>query len=219
VDFGGNPNGWRGHALRIGLSVVAVLAVTSVAIDAMRQHRVALGLIARLDHSAARAQIQDRLIGQRLDLSALLDDGVGEGQLDARTVLWVVDLEECVGCFDSVVSWARLESARSHNLALVLIGETTPSVEARLRGLTRTRVQWAERKQVEAVLGPVLPNTKLLVTADGFVLLADSRYSGQDCGWIFDAQVGALAGVNEAHRIRADAAEVGETIQSLEEGE
>jgi len=218
VDFGGNPNGWRGHALRRGLSVVAVLAVTSVAIDAMRQHRVALGLIDRLDHSAARAQIQDRLIGQRLDLSALLDDGVGEGQLDARTVLWVVDLEECVGCFDSVVSWARLESARSHNLALVLIGETTPSVEARLRGLTRTRVQWAERKQVEA-LRELARKVYEQGAESKFDKLRDSRYSGQDCGWIFDAQVGALAGVNEAHRIRADAAEVGETIQSLEEGE
>ena len=56
---------------------------------------------------------------------------------------------------------------------------------------------------MEAALDPLLPNTKGLVDESGTVLLTDSRAAASECGWSFEAQVGALRGVLTGKVIRS----------------
>lgn len=55
---------------------------------------------------------------------------------------------------------------------------------------------------VVLALGAVLPNTKLLIDDGGIVLMADSRSASSECGWSFDAQVGALRRIFTGETIR-----------------
>lgn len=154
-----------------------------------------------------RALTHDRLIGSRIDVSSLgLDASAWAGARSGRpSILWILDLERCFGCIDELGAWSRLEQSGEFEMFLFLIGETTPAVEARLRVLRRTVVTTTTRPAVQAALGAILPSTKVLLDPSGIALLVDSRASRPDCGWSFEAQVGALSGLNSPHEIRSAA--------------
>jgi hypothetical protein len=82
------------------------------------------------------------------------------------------------------------------------MGARTRGVAAQLRALRRTVVGQARREDVLAKLGNILPNTKFLLDAERIAVLVDSRASGKDCGWSFEAQVAAIRGLNSAQAIR-----------------
>ncbi len=117
-------------------------------------------------------------------------------------VVWIVDLEKCSGCFGAVGEWARLERLADYDLLLFTIGRLTPAIESRIRALQRTVVRPTTRATVSAVIGPVLANTKLLLDVDRIAVLVDSRASGQECGWSFEAQISAVKGLASAKSIR-----------------
>ena len=135
---------------------------------------------------AERSSVQDRLVGTRLSLPTLdwqatsVDDRSGDGQL---RLLWIVDIERCPVCFGVGLGIWNAEDARRA-----------------LRGTTITSVS---REEMDLALGPLLPNTKILVDGSGTVLMADSRTAASECGWSFEAQVGALRGVLASSVIRS----------------
>ena len=194
----------RPSLLREVITVAALLVAAGVA--GLSQHRNAAlwRVVLQTRMSSARAQTQDRLIGKPIDLLSLsVRDSVTQLLDGNRPLLvWIVDLDDCSGCFDGVAEWARLERLESHDLVLLLVGARTRAVNARLRALRRTLVAEARREEVFASLGGLLPNTKFLLDAERIAVLVDSRASGQECGWNFEAQVAALTGLNSARAIR-----------------
>ena len=70
------------------------------------------------------------------------------------------------------------------------------------RALRDTEIVSMSKEELVAAVGPLLSNTKLLVDGNGIILLADARSGGSECGWSFDAQVGALRGVLASHLVR-----------------
>jgi len=189
---------------RIGLlseaiTVVALLLALAVAGIAQRRNALLRETILQIRMSSTRAQAQDRLIGKKIDTSSL---GLGRSATAPPMLLWIIDLDNCAGCFDDVSEWRRLERLEDHDLALLLVGKPDRSVAARLRALRKTVVAQTTRAEVLGSLGNTLPNTKLLLDAEGIAVLVDSRASGQECGWSFDAQVAAIRGLQSARAIR-----------------
>lgn len=180
--------------------ILALLATTVMAVHQFRGREAAVEQVFGLTPNAARAVSQDQLIGRALALRDIAPASVPE---DTRHMfLWVVDLDRCFGCFDSVAQWARLELLLNYRFRLLLVGAPNPQVKARLRVLSKTSTAIVTREEARRLIGNTLPSTKLLLNEEGVVLLADSRSSGQNCGWNFEAQVGALVGALPARAIR-----------------
>lgn len=190
--------------LRESVTILALLIAAALGGLSVKRYRDARAVIAETRLSSLRAEGQDRLIGKRIDVATLTSNTAARPTDTTRrsTLIWVVELDRCSGCFDTVSEWARLEQIAAYDLKLVLVGHSTPAVEARLRALGRTTVRWGKQERVDSALGNVLPNTKLLLDPDGIALLVDTRASGQECGWNFEAQIGALQGLGTAGAIR-----------------
>jgi len=155
---------------------------------------------------AERSSVQDRLVGTRLSLPTLdrqapsVDGRSGDGEL---RLLWIVDLARCPACFGvGLAIWNALAEDRSLRRHVLVLGDLEVADDARraLRGTTITSVS---REEMDLALGPLLPNTKILVDGSGTVLMADSRAAASECGWSFEAQVGALRGVLTSGVIRS----------------
>ena len=199
--------------LRELIGIAALAMVVGFAVLAVRSENAANHEIARLEAPAARTLVQDGLIGRRIELASLappgeLPAGLGAGPV----VLWFLDMEICADCFDNLGPWSRLETLEGHRFLLVHTGTPTETVRGRLRSLTRTQVVETSPARIAAALGRVLPNTKLLIDEEGIVVLADGRHLATECGWSFEAQLGALEGLNSSHLIRGvPLAQQGET--------
>lgn len=172
------------------LAAVAVWKTTSV----NRKYQAALQSTGPL---ANRTLVRDRLVGTRVSLPMIeRSDSLG------AELVWVVDSDRCDRCFgDGVAAWNALaaDSSLRRHLLVVGAGGLPGEVRRALRGTTVTTVT---REEVDAVLGPLLPTTKLLLGSEGTVLLADSRTANSECGWSFEAQVGVLRGVLPSALIR-----------------
>ena len=70
------------------------------------------------------------------------------------------------------------------------------------RALRSTPAVATTSEEVRTTFGSLLPNTKMLIDAKGIILSADSRSTGSECGWSFDAQVGALRGALASELVR-----------------
>lgn len=189
------------RALRVANVLLLVVAVAFV----FRSTRVIRDQNAALqarDLGAARNAIQDRLVGTRVDLG-LLGGAMTKPRGSASDVLlWVVDPNSCGRCVaEGFGAWDALGTDLALRRRLVVVGEGELPEEAR-RALRGTEVVRASRDSVLLALGALLPNTKLLIDDGGVVLMADSRSASSECGWSFDAQVGALRGVLTGETIR-----------------
>lgn len=146
-----------------------------------------------------RASVRDRLVGTSVSLSSF--DLDRPDAADAH-LLWIVDLARCPTCLNAGVAvWNALGDDAFLKRHVVVFGDDDVLDEAR-RALRGTTFTTASRQDLEAAFGPLLPNTKLLVDGAGVVVLADSRTAASDCGWSFEAQVGALRGTLTAGLIR-----------------
>ncbi len=146
-----------------------------------------------------RANVRDRLVGTSVSLSSF--DLERPDAADAH-LLWIVDLARCRTCLNARVAvWNALGDDPLLKRHVVVFGDHDVPDEAR-RALRGTTFTLASRQDLEAVFGPLLPNTKLLVDGAGVVVLADSRTAASDCGWSFEAQVGALRGTLTTGLIR-----------------
>lgn len=155
--------------------------------------------------AAQRTVIQDRLVGIQIPL-AILGDSVHSSDVlpwsSSNRLVWIVDIDQCPTCLDEgLVAWNALAADPSLRRHVLLVGsaDLPPSAHRALRGTTLATIQ---REELEAATGRLLPNTKVLLNDDGTVLMADSRAAASECGWSFEAQVGALRGVYSANLIR-----------------
>ena len=142
-----------------------------------------------------------------MSLSVLVD-GPGSttkdrlGEADA-VLLWIVDLERCPTCLESGFAvWNALGEDSLLERRLWVVGDGEVPVVARrvIRGTTFASLS---REELDAALGPIFPNTKVLIDGNGTVLMADARTATSECGWSFEAQVGALRGVIASSVIRS----------------
>lgn len=195
----------RGPVVREAVTGVALLLALGVAALSVWRLARLRAVVVTLRIGGARVQTHDRLIGTAVDLAGFgVDSPPGATGHEARpTLLWILDLERCSGCFDGVGGWTRLEQLEGHDFILILVGTRTRAVDARLRALRKTQVMEAKREDVFAQLGSILPNTKLLLDAERIAVLVDSRASGEGCGWSFEGQVATLKGLDPARSIRA----------------
>ena len=189
------------RAFRVTNVLLLVAAVTFVfrSTTVIRDQNIALQ--AR-DAGVARNAIQDRLVGAHVDLS-LLGGAIANPSGSAADVLvWVVDPELCGRCVaEGFGVWDALGADLALRRRLVVVGDGELPEEAR-RALRATEVVRVSTDSAVLALGAVLPNTKLLIDDGGIVLMADSRSASSECGWSFDAQVGALRGIFTGETIR-----------------
>ena len=154
------------------------------------------------DLGAARNAIRDRLVGARVDLVLLGGATTKPRESSADVLMWVVDPDSCGRCVaEGFGAWDALGADLALRRRLVVVGKGELPEEAR-RALRGTEVVRVSRESALLALGAVLPNTKLLIDDGGLVLMADSRSASSECGWSFDAQVGALRGVLTGETIR-----------------
>jgi hypothetical protein len=156
-----------------------------------------------------RAFAVDGLIGR--DVSSLLDalDGASprQGETARReTALWLVDAARCPGCLSAPAGWNDLRDNKPVDALLVVRGETQEHAErlARAAGVTG-RVLGDTARRVDTVLPDILPDTRMLVSGRGIVLLADSRYAAQTCSWSVFRQIAAVKGWADGNYVRKDA--------------
>lgn len=181
------------------LLLVAAAAFVFRSTTIIRDQSIALEM---RDAGAARNAIRDRLVGSRVDLNLLGGAITKPPGSAANILLWVVDPNSCGRCVsEGFGAWDALSTDLELRRRLVVVGEAEIPEEAR-RALRDTEVVRASRDSTLLALGAVLPNTKLLVDDGGIILMVDSRSAGSECGWSFDAQVGALRGVLTGETIR-----------------
>lgn len=183
------------------ITLLALLLMLIVGVTMFGLYRGARKSLEDNGPALMRARTYDRLMGTRLKLASL----TGGGETEGPAVIWVVDLDSCKGCLDTVTPWLELEKlGGDYDLHFLMVGggDQLTVAESRARLFRRTNVMRKPRDSIFAALGPTLPSTKLLVDPNGIILLVDSRSSGQECGWSFEAQVGALLGLETAHGIR-----------------
>ena len=147
----------------------------------------------------------DRLVGRPVPLDFLRETvGIPDDDRDVVEVhlLRIVDLERCANCLTGGFAvWNALAEDRSVSRHLLVVGEGEVPDHAS-RALHGTTIAAASREEIETVLGPLLPDTRTLVDQSGTILMSDSRAAASECGWSFEAQVGALRGVLASGVIR-----------------
>ena len=189
------------------LLVAALLVVGSLWIWRVSRINQELGTTLRYARALAeRATVLDRLVGRRVPLDFLHETiGIPDGDRDVVEVrlLWIVDLERCANCLTGGFAvWNALAEDRSVSRHLLVVGarEVPDHASRALRGTT---IAAASREEIETALGPLLPDTKALVDHSGTILMSDSRAAASECGWSFEAQVGAVRGVLASGVIRS----------------
>jgi|GEM_PF-4043816 len=142
------------------------------------------GLETALSASAVtqvRADFRDRAMGRSLDLDRL------EIPNSAGAVLyWHIDFERCTRCFNSIATWNHLAS--SGRVLSVFSYSGTPDASAlrAIHSMSGTEIREIPQTRFQEAVGASLASSKILLDASGSVLLADTRYGGQECGWSFD---------------------------------
>lgn len=178
------------------LTIVALLMLVGYGATAASQSRRLEAQLSVRAPTYERAQIQDRLTGTTLNVEPYA------GGAARPALVWFLDLDRCYGCLTDVVDWLHLEQLPGHDLRMFVSGTPSPDVAAPLRLLKRTRIVYVRDEEIHRMIGDVLADTKLLIDDTGIIRLADSRASGQACGWSFEAQVAALLGLPPARPIR-----------------
>jgi hypothetical protein len=184
---------WSRELFQVG----ALLFLLGALVWSVRREQTVTRQLGLALPSSLRSQAQDRLIGRQIDV-----EGLTGTDTPKTHVLWILNLDACHGCLDQVAGWRLLEDVKDLDLSILLMGTRSTDADARLRVLSRTHVLQTDRSTTLSAFGVLLPSTKLLVSPEGVVLLADSRSSGQECGWSFDALVNVLLGHGTSTAIR-----------------
>ena len=194
----------RTNIFREGVTVLALLLAIGVCALAVWRYARVRAELRVAGEPSLRTLIRDRLLGKEVDLRGLGVARPSPESVDGQPVLlWILDLERCSRCVGAIAEWTQLErQLPDHVFALLVIGDPSPPLAALLRAPRRTVIVDTDRSSVFASLGPLLPSTKVLLDPSGIVVMVDSRASARDCGWSFEAQVGALLGVSSARTIR-----------------
>lgn len=189
-----------------GLAIATVLvSATILVVRATMINRELRATVLSQNAMASRTAVHDRLIGRRIPLTLLGKTAPPDSGNDIsaqKHLVWIVDTDLCRRCLtEGIGTWNALSDDPRLRLRLIVAsGGVVP--ESARRALRGTDIVSMSKEELVAALGPLLPNTKALVDGSGIILLADSRNAGSECGWSFDAQVGALRGVLASSTVR-----------------
>lgn len=174
--------------------IIVLLLGLAALVKSAERVRVVRTEIAQLAPAARRSHAHDRLLGRVIDVGGLVgeDRQSTAGGSAGGTLLWILDLDNCVACLDEVMEWALLEGIQSYAPVLLVLGGPDENALVQLRALRRTVVRRVDRGEVARRLGPLLPSTKLLLDSMGMAVLVDSRSVGLGCALSFESQVRAL---------------------------
>jgi hypothetical protein len=193
------------------LDLVTVLGIFAAIAWGSNQRRAYTRADSRLSSvidEANRTVVQDRLIGTELSLPPLEPYIPGSPQpiseQGKRRLVWILSAAECLGCFNENASWNRVAETPSVDAHLIVVGRVPAEVESHLISLRNTAVWALSADSLDAHMGPILPNIKLLVNEEGVIAMADARSAGQACGWSFNEQVRTLLGGSSGVDIRSD---------------
>ncbi|MDT8368160.1 MAG: hypothetical protein RQ745_03060 [Longimicrobiales bacterium] len=167
--------------------IAVVVALGTGLLSAIGLTRYSRRLETALDAAATthvRAAFRDRMMAAWVDLSYLDLDSV-----DRPTLYWHVDFDRCDGCFNSIATWNALAADARIRTVLSYSGTPDASGLRAIRTMTDTDVLPVPERDVQGTFGGSLASSKLLLDPAGVVLLADTRYGSQVCGWSFDDAV------------------------------
>lgn len=194
---------FRSRPWTVAISVLLVTA-TALIVRGISVNRELRGVFQDQGLVAARTTTHDRLIGTRVPSHfwGQLAQRAAVATDQGARLLWIVDTDRCGRCLtDGLGAWNALAKDNTLVRQLVTVGDAPVPEEAR-RALRSTPAIFMTREDVRTTFGSLLPNTKMLIDSKGIILLADSRNTGSECGWSFDAQVGALRGALASELVR-----------------
>jgi hypothetical protein len=188
------------------LSLVAVVLLVLAVVNHRRTIDRLKAQVLQQASVAQRAAVVDRITGTYFPedlLSALGSESEPSEELDQ--LIWVLTPSECPGCLSQTDEWNSLSANAALRTILIFAGVGSRDVE---RLVDRLRIRGevlADPTSVSRVsLQLPLPSTYMLVAGDGKVLLVDSRYPAQACGWSFLQQLAALRRVTLPEEVRSE---------------
>ena len=187
-----------------GLLVVSIGAVVVAAVNAGDALSSSTLRLEAMSVSADRLRAMDMLVGADASVGlGWIDSRVGGPDAPQETLLWIVDSDRCVGCLRKPADWLRARSIPGIRAWLVVSGTGQAKADSLARSVGITGGVLADPERIfSRTYGTILPDTRLLVSSSGFVLMADSRYPTQSCAWSFFNQVAALKGLGDEGAIR-----------------
>lgn len=190
---------------RMALDAITIVVVLTAAALGWRtaatgrEYHAALQLA---DPHADRTIIRDRLVGTQVSLPGLTRAVENRPNDNGADLIWIVDTDRCAGCFGrGLATWSALGADSSLRRHMLVRGSQGLPAGVR-RALRGTRITTVSGQELHKALGPLLPTTMLLIDGEGTILMADSRKANTECGWSFEAQVGALRRVFSSGLIR-----------------
>ncbi|MDP2959519.1 MAG: hypothetical protein Q8N53_24075 [Longimicrobiales bacterium] len=205
--------------MRLERGLLAVVVCTGgwgLARFAAREREL-LAEIKRLAVPALRAQVQDAMVGNPFPIDSLPGIALGGVTYGPAGLIWVVMAKGCPGCLEDVDDWNMVANSGEIVTALVLVGASKDEMAFANRVLSdSTAVIGLTQEVGEAWFGWMMPNTQMVVDRNGYILSADSRASGPECGWNFSSQVGAQLGLLAPSEIRGRPKAPGSSVQTKE---
>lgn len=167
----------------------------------------------RLSHVrplAERTSVRDRLIGT--DASGLRFRRPGGERAAAasgtgRSVLWLVDPDECANCLVALAEWRELARG-GLSMTTVLVNVSPVEAERIRRSVDLPGEVALDPDGEEAAslgLSAELPSLYLVLDSAGTVVMTEGRRSATSCDWSFSGQVAALIGSSRGAVRRANA--------------
>jgi hypothetical protein len=151
---------------------------------------------------AQRAILADEIVGTRLDFSIIAPQANLAIEDGAYVLLRVLDGANCAACFGDLGAWNSLVDSPSIVGLIALRGEASPDLRRLLRA-ARSEGRLSLSEGGAEISSELLPDTYILASSDGTVLLVDGRMGRGDCAWSFAAQVGTLLGLPTSQGIRS----------------
>jgi hypothetical protein len=181
--------------------VIATLAV--VAFQFREREQCLMTQLEIQSLSSMRAQVQDAMIGNPFPVDSFPTWAPTNDEGAIGGLVWVVRTEDCAGCLTGIADWNRIASSDLVPTLVILVGADVDEQALARRILsTSTEIVSLAPEPGRAMFGWMLPSTQLLLDGSGVIISADSRASGQECGWSFAAQVGVHLGLLDGSRIR-----------------
>jgi|GEM_PF-4266519 len=101
----------QGFLRRESLLLVGTAILCLIAFISARRYSAVVSQLDNLGITAARADVQDRLMGTLVDISRLNTNDEEWHQLanGKPLIIWVADLERCDACLATIGDWKRSE--------------------------------------------------------------------------------------------------------------
>lgn len=159
------------------LAGLCIIALTGAVIASQRSEQRVKTEAESLRDEIQRKRIGERFAGDTLPsgIDAFLS-GVSSGPDDGRPVLlWLVNLETCIGCLADPQGWNTLAASERFIAVLAVEGDSVLTRRSVVAVHPATRVVIAPPGAFEEALGYPFASLRLVVDLDGRLIAVDSR--------------------------------------------